>query len=81
MRRPDTALLHGPWPDTTPDPDTRALTKLAEDHAGTWIIWRAMSSQKNAGNWCARRAGHGTPTGVSATSSDELRHRIAEADR
>ena len=81
MRQPDTTLLHGPWPDAEPDPDTRALTELAHQFAGQWIIWRAMSSQKHAGDWCARRAGHGTPAGLSASSSGELRQLLEEADQ
>lgn len=82
MSRPDTVLLHGPWPDTAPDPDARALTALAREYAGRWIIWRAMSPQRHKGAWCARRADSDrAPAGLSATSPEQLRRQLEEADR
>lgn len=81
MRRPETDLLHGPWDDSD-QPDTRDLTHLAKEFAGRWIIWRAMNPQRRAGAWCARRADDGrAPAGITASSPEELRGMLEEADR
>jgi hypothetical protein len=79
MRRPETALLHGPW-DTTPDDD--ALTDLRAEFGARWKIWRAMSAQRILGDWCAHRI-HGMDAlrGLSEPTAAELRAAIEEAER
>lgn len=78
-RRPESPLLHGPWPETETDPDTRALTELKAEFP-QWTIWRAMSARRAMGDWCARRTESGRPSsGVSAKSPDELREQIQRA--
>lgn len=82
MRRPDTALLHGPWEDAdTPDLAEVALAELQTTYP-KWRIWRAMSPTRVPGEWCARRADP-TPAlrGLSATSAAELRSALEEAER
>lgn len=79
MRRTDT--LHSPWPEHAPGPDGQALANLVHTYRGRWIIWRAMSPQRHAGDWCARRAIGGVPAGLSAATPEGLRERIEEADR
>lgn len=81
MRRPETATLHGPWDDTEPDPDVTAMAALREEHPG-WVIWRAVSSERIPGAWCARRTDLSrSPAGLTAHSPDELRRMLTEADR
>lgn len=82
MRRPETELLHGPWPDANPTTDEIALKGLAEEFASEWIIWRSVSPQRESGDWCARRARtHRAPAGLSASSPEELRRLLQEATR
>lgn len=78
-RRPETAQLHGPWPDLAPDPDAQELTSLQQEFEGEWKIWRAISAQRANGDWCARRIVSGQPSaGLSAASPGELRMQIEQ---
>lgn len=82
MRRPETELLHGPWPEAEPTTDEIALKGLAEEFAGEWIIWRSVSPQRESGDWCARRThDNRAPAGLTASSSEELRRLLQEATR
>lgn len=82
MRRPETALLHGPWPDPTPDPDDEALDALKRDFGTQWRIWRALTPQRTPAEWCARRIhAEGALRGLSSATAKELRAALEEAER
>lgn len=82
MRRPETALLHGPWPGAEPDHDDLELATLAQEFAGRWVIWRAVDPRRTPGAWCARRIDERrAPAGVTASTPEELRGLLEEADR
>lgn len=82
MRRPETELLHGPWPEAEPTVEENDLKALSEEFSDEWIIWRSVSPQRKPGDWCARRAlTNRAPAGLSASSPEELRRLLQEAAR
>lgn len=82
MRRPETALLHGPWPDASPTPDDLELASMAIEFAGRWVIWRALDAQRTPGAWCARRVDlFKAPAGVTAVDAQDLRVLLKSAER
>lgn len=82
MRRAETPLLHGPWPDADPTPDELELATLEDEYRSDWVIWRAMGPDRTPGAWCARRTTlERSPAGLTATTPEALRHLLKEADR